>query len=354
MSKVCLLNDTHWGCRNDGLSFLRYFDRFYTNVFFPYLEKNNITRIIHLGDFFDRRKFINYHTLSETRRIFLEPARKYEIDLIVGNHDVAFKQTNDLNSPDLLFRDYPNIKVHTSAAELVVDGVKLALLPWVCTDNYLESMEFLKQTQSQLLFAHLEIQGFEMHAGQISDTGFKENVFNKFDMVMTGHFHHKSTRGNIHYLGSPVEITWADYNDDRGFHIFDTDTRELTYIKNPYSVFKKIFYDDREPEVVEKLIASGMDDFHDTFTKIVIRHRTNQLLFDRLQETLESVKPVDVSIVDNTIDMLSDVDIDDEDIEDTPAIIRSVVATVEKQTVKDDLLPLMLRLHTEAVNISSI
>lgn len=353
--KVCLITDTHIGARNDSRNFSKYFEKFYTDVFFPYLKDNDITRIIHLGDIFDRRKYINFQTLHESRRWLFEPLREYEVDLIIGNHDTSFKNTNDVNSPDLVLRDYPNIKVHSEAVDIDVDGTPLAILPWVCSDNYLESMEFLSKTRSQLLFGHLEIQGFEMHAGSVSDTGFDENLFKRFDMVFSGHFHHRSTRGNIHYLGSPYEMTWSDYSDARGFHVFDTDTRELTFVQNPYSIFHKVFYDDSVRELVEARIASNdFEHLANTFVKVVVKERTDPFLFDRFVEKIEAIQPIDLTFIDNTMDMMFQEDISDDDIEDTASIIATMVASVPKEAVRKPLLALMAELHTNAVNQSSM
>ena len=36
--KIALLNDTHFGARNDSNIFDEYFYKFYDNIFFPYLK----------------------------------------------------------------------------------------------------------------------------------------------------------------------------------------------------------------------------------------------------------------------------------------------------------------------------
>ena len=46
--KIALLNDTHFGARNDSPAFLKYFMEFYDEQFFPYLEEHNIKTLIHL------------------------------------------------------------------------------------------------------------------------------------------------------------------------------------------------------------------------------------------------------------------------------------------------------------------
>ena len=47
--KIALLNDTHFGARNDSPAFLEYFMRFYNEIFFPYCKENNIKKVMILG-----------------------------------------------------------------------------------------------------------------------------------------------------------------------------------------------------------------------------------------------------------------------------------------------------------------
>ena len=97
-----------------------------------------------------------------------------------------------------------------------------------------------------IVLGHLELVGFEMFRGSVSTHGDSPDLFGRFDLVCSGHYHHKSDTGNIHYLGSHSQFTWSDYGDDRGFHILDTETKELEFVKNPYEMFAKVWYDDRK------------------------------------------------------------------------------------------------------------
>ena len=52
--KIALLNDTHFGVRNDSMIFDDFLHKLYEEVFFPYLDEHNIKTLIHLGDVVDR------------------------------------------------------------------------------------------------------------------------------------------------------------------------------------------------------------------------------------------------------------------------------------------------------------
>ena len=247
MSKIALITDQHFGGKQDSQYFLDYIEKFYTNQFFPYLTENNITTVIDLGDTFDRRKYVNFNTLQQVKKFYFDVLLDRNITLcsIVGNHSTYYRNTNSVNSSDLLYGHYENIQTHSSPKTIkYIKGVDIDLIPWINSENYDETMEFIKNSKSQILFGHLEIDGFAMYKGYVADTGLSRKIFNRYDVVCSGHYHHKSSKDNIHYLGAPYEITWNDYDDPRGFHVFDIETRELEFIRNEYRLFEKIYYDD--------------------------------------------------------------------------------------------------------------
>ena len=97
--KIALLNDTHFGVRNDSDAFRQHQVDFLENQFFPYLKEHKIKTLIHLGDVVDRRKFINHQTASTFRKVFFDKLWQEKIDthIIIGNHDTYFKNTNEVN-----------------------------------------------------------------------------------------------------------------------------------------------------------------------------------------------------------------------------------------------------------------
>ena len=220
--KIAILNDTHCGIRNSSDIFLDNAEKFYTDVFFPYILDNNIKHIIHLGDIYDNRKFINFRALHRHRKMFLNKLREYKItmDIIPGNHDTYFKNTNDLNSlKELLghFTDCINIIMEPTVMNY--DGLDFALLPWIAQDNEAKSLDFIKNTKALYLGGHLDITGFEMMKGTVNAHGMSVDLFDRFDGVYSGHFHTKSSKNNIHYLGSQMEFFWNDAHDPKYFHV---------------------------------------------------------------------------------------------------------------------------------------
>ena len=233
--KIALLNDTHFGVRNDSEAFRNYQLRFYNEIFFPYLQENNIKTLVHLGDVVDRRKFINFQTASIFRKQFWDRLYEEQIDthIIIGNHDTYFKNTNDVNAIENLYSSFDKRSepwIYTKSTVVDFDGTPILFVPWICDDNYDDSMNMLQTAKAEIVMGHLEIKGVEMQNGVINEHGLAKSDFSRYDRVISGHFHKHTDDGQIFYCGAQYEMTWSDYQDPKGFHIFDTETREITKI----------------------------------------------------------------------------------------------------------------------------
>ena len=350
--KIALLTDTHFGARNDSLIFSDFFRKFYENIFFPTLKERGIRKVIHLGDVVDRRKFINFKTLNSMKDILFSPLEEMGccMDIIVGNHDLYYKNTTSINSMNELTKGMPHITVYDEPAEISLDGKnQVVFIPWICNENEDQTRELIEKTRAPIAFGHLQIEGIEQHKGSFAIEGHSPSMFKAFQKVYSGHFHHKSETGNITYLGNPYEITWADYNDKRGFHIYDTETMETEFIENPYSMFHKIYYDD------EKTDYGDISKYKDSYVKIIIRNKNNSYLFEALMDKLFDVGIGHISVVDNLFD-IEDLgeDIENmEDVEDTMSVIRSCVDGLQFDN-KEPLNKLMQDLYNEALTMETV
>ena len=350
--KICILGDTHFGARGDSLDFHKYFEKFYDEVLFPYLKANDIEVIFQMGDLFDRRKFINFNTLHLCREYFFDRCQilGIKVHTLLGNHDIAFKNTLEVNSTGLLLNEYENIHYYDSFETTEFDGVLIDVVPWICDDNEQEIFNAMKQSTAQICFGHFEIAGFEMDKGNVCDHGLDKALLKKYDVVLSGHFHHKSTDGNITYVGTPYEMTWSDYNDPKGFHIFDTDTREMTFVKNPFAMFHKLTYDDGQTDF-EHWKNYDFASLKDSYVKVIVMNKQNPYLFDTVIDSLYKVGVADLSIVEDFSDALID---DDSDIidqaEDTMTILSKHIDNLTLDVEPEKLKTLMRELYIEALN----
>jgi DNA repair exonuclease SbcCD nuclease subunit len=353
--RIVILGDTHFGMRGDSLEFHAHYKKFYDEVFFPFLVDNNIGVVYQLGDLFDRRKFINFNSLYLSRQYFFNKLKNLNIEFhtLLGNHDVTYKNTLEVNSSQLLLNEYHNITVHDEPVTVTIDGVDIDIIPWICADNEVEISEFIKNSKSQICFGHFEIAGFEMDRGNVCHEGLDKNILKRYDVVLSGHFHHKSSDGQITYVGTPGEMTWADYNDSRGFHIFDTDTRGLKFVENPYRMFHKINYDDSVQDF-EHWKSYDYDQYKGSYVKIVVLNKQNPYLFDNVLDNLYKASPSDISVVEDFSDVLieNDPDIIDQ-AEDTMTILSKYIDGLTMNVDGDKLKTVMRELYVEALNVEN-
>lgn len=358
MAKVLIITDTHWGVRNDSPVFLDYFKRSVDEFLIPFIKENNIRHIIHAGDLVDRRKYINVLTHSRLRTDFLEPLNELcEMHIIAGNHDEYYKDTYRVNALDeFVSSRYDNIKTYSKPTTLEIDGCEFFLLPWITKEAEKDCYDAVEKSAATVCVAHLELDGFEMQKGMISDHGWNHKIFRRFDSVFTGHYHHRSNRDNIHYIGAFCEHIWSDYNDPRGFVVFDTESRDTVFHRNPFRVFHMVAYDDvKNIDIVEKINATDYSKYKDCYVKIVCVNKNNPYAFDMLMDKLYQAQAADISIVedvnsfiDNNADELVD------EAQDTITILDNYIQGLTLPIESDKMKHYMREIYTEALSLENI
>ena len=352
--KIAIITDTHFGARNDNQNFNEYFYKFYENVFFPTLKKQGITTCVHMGDVVDRRKFISYRIANDFRKRFIAEFQQANIDLhiIIGNHDTYYKNTNEVNAmEELVGQD--RFKIYTNPEVVYFDNIPIQFIPWINSGNYKLSMDALSRSNAQIVMGHLEIDGFEMYKGFKSEGSYHKDLFKRFDIVMSGHFHHKSDDGQIFYLGTPYQITWSDHDDPKGFHIFDTKTREFERIVNPYTIFEKIYYDDSVSSFGEKYAKYEMELFKEKYVKLIVVNKKDLFQFDTFVDKLLKADAFEVKIVEDFSELDAGNVSDDivENTQDTMTLLEMYIDELEVDLSKSRLKNKMRELYSEAQDL---
>jgi predicted phosphodiesterase len=343
--KVGLICDTHYGARKGSKLFHDYFEQFYKNIFFPTLEQYGITTVIHMGDAFDSRKSIDYQSLEWAKRVVFEPLKNYQVHLITGNHDVYFKNSNKVNSPELLLKDYGNIKTYSEPTEVNIDGLNILLLPWINSENQDKTFKLIKNTKAKVAMGHLELQGFRVNKNLVMDEhGLEANLFKNFKKVFSGHYHTRSDNGTVFYLGNPYEIYWTDVNDTRGFTIFDTETLEHTPIDNPYKMFYNIYYEDTDYQTFDTR------EYENKIVKVVVRKKTDTKKFEKFIDKLYTSNIAELKIIEN-FDIQEPENFEAFENEDTISILNRYIEEAEINLDKSIIQKMMQEIYQEACEL---
>jgi len=342
--RVAIITDTHYGCRKGSKLFQDYFEQFYKNVFFPTLEKEEITTVMHLGDAFDSRKSIDYQSLEWTKRVVLDPLLKYDVHMLVGNHDAYYKNTNSVNSPSLLLQNYSNIKTYSDPEVIKIGNLNVLLIPWICADNEEKTLRLIKKSGCKVAMGHLELNGFQAHRGHTMDDGMDSIVFDNFIKVFSGHYHTRSNNGTVFYLGNPYEIFWNDVNDTRGFHIFDTETLEHTPVNNPYKMYHVIYYDDDNYQTFDTR------EYENKIVKVIVRKKSNTKKFEKFIDKLYTSNISELKIVEN-LQIEQNEEFEAYESEDTLSILNRYVEESEISLDKSIVQKMLHEIYREACEI---
>lgn len=347
--KIALINDLHFGARSDAIWMHNYQKEFYKNIFFPYLKKHNTDTILCGGDLFDNRKNIDILTLNKTRKMFLDVIEDNNMLMYVipGNHDCFFKNINDISSINETIYHYENIRVIEEPHTLDFDGCKITMLPWLNSSNYHDFMKYVQKDSAEYLYGHLELAGFEMHSGIKNEHGMDRSLFKKYKEVWTGHFHQPSSQDNIKYLGAPMEFSWADYNCPRGFSVFDTENKKLEFIRNPLTLFEKIFYDDSID-----ITTFPYKDYKSKFVQVHVTQKTDNKKYEKFIDNLYKVETIDLVVYDSTHVINTSSNIVNISGSSTRDLMNDYVDNIDDDSLeKDEIKKILDNLYIEAVNI---
>ena len=329
--KIAICNDTHFGYKNSASLFQTDQEKFFHEVFFPYCEEHGITDVLHLGDFFDNRKHITLKTLRFVREKILNEFEKrgMHVHAIPGNHCCAYKNTNELNSMTEVLKQYDCCSIYMDPITLTFDDLNIGLVPWISHENREQCMDFIKTAPAQIIMGHFQIGGFSYMANSnIKSEGMGVKPFERYDMVLSGHYHTKSAHHNITYLGSQYQFTWADVDDKKYFHVLDTETRELEPVANPNTVYVRYYYDEDDIDDIQKYINKrkfAKKNISGKYVRIIIKKKTNLYTFDAFLQHIKDCEPYDLTTIENFEESNPETNEVNETIEDTSTLLDNYI-----------------------------
>ena len=344
--KIVIITDQHFGARKSSKILHDYYGKFYRDVFFPYLKEHKIDTVIDMGDTFDNRRNIDLWAMDWARNNYFDILRDMNVTLhsIVGNHTAYYKDTNQINTIDLLLRQYDNITVYSEAQEIKIDNLNILLLPWINSENESKTLDVIKKSKSKIAMGHLELNGFVATRGHMMEDGMDIDVYDKFDKVYSGHYHTRSDNGKIYYLGNPYEMFWNDVNDTRGFHIFDTETTEHSPVNNPYKIFYNVYYEDTPYQLFDA------SEYKDKIVKVIVRKKTEQKKFEKFLDKLYAVGVHELKIVENFAIQESE-DFEVEETENTISILNRYIDESEMDCDKSVVKGILQKIYSEACEV---
>lgn len=275
------------------------------------IQESGCSNIFILGDIWDNRKLIDWSIFNEVNEFFGSFPEK-KIVLIVGNHDSYYRNTVQENSIKYLELMYSNIKVIQNTEFIKFNSKNLLFVPWIVSeeDNNIPSDKDIKK--ADLVLGHFEFQNFEMMPGVLSSHGFANDRFGK-KPILTGHYHISSKNNNIHYLGVCQQMSWSDFNTQKGHYILDENLK-MTFVENIISErYIKIYYSSssKKPIKVHGLV-NGVTvqcaDFKDLMSKVNLQHSNIKIYLENNTDKIKTqdflvqldMNQISYVLIDNT------------------------------------------------------
>ena len=345
--KIAIITDQHFGARKNSKLFHDYFLKFYEDIFFPTLIKEGITTIVDMGDTFDSRKGVDFVSLEWAKNNYFDKLEELGITAhtIIGNHTAYYKNTNDLTGVGLFLREYDNVKIYSEAEEVIIDKTKFLFVPWINPENREKTFELIEESDSPCVMGHLELNGFMATRGHFMEHGMDSNIFDKFEKVYSGHYHMRSNKENIFYLGNPYEMYWNDVNDrERGFHLFDTDTLVHTPVNNPYQLFHNLYYEDTPHQMLD------ITKYDQKILKVIVRKKSDPKQFEKYIDKLYSSNLAELKIVEN-FDFTEGEEFEADESEDTISLLNRYIQESEVDLDKSVITEILQDVYREACEV---
>jgi len=299
--KILLTGDWHIGIRGDS--------ELYHNIFIDWIDKFLIPTIINegvevlaiLGDFYDNRNAVNTKSdnLGITAIESILSKTKVKIYMIVGNHDIYYKNTRETSSLKQ-FERYDRVLVINSPMKFRFDTRETLFVPWLLEDE----VEGIFKKKGDICLGHFPLTGFEMTRGIVETKGISlDKLKQNFIKVFSGHFH---LRNDV-YVGNPFQMSWADTEDDKGVSILDTDTLNVKFVPNTISpIYKKIYLSQLKNKTMSIDIVKG------NFVKVFLDTEYSDKTINTLQEVIISKNPASFTFEGLNIDDINtDVAVED-------------------------------------------
>lgn len=342
--KIAIITDLHWGVRNNSQFFIDKQEDFLYKQFIPYLIEHGIDTIWMLGDFFENRKMISTQVLNKAHQ-FLQKLEELNIRsyFLIGNHDVAFKNTNLVNSLVPVTKAFSKVHLIEKYEVIKFDSMSVGFISWISPEIYSEALKWIMSLDAQVLCGHFEINSFEIIKGVVCSKGIDSTIFERFDKVFSGHFHIRATNGTIQYIGNPYQTNWGEYGYPKGFAVFDTQSKSIEFVDNPISAYEVLQYDDDiEVGLFDKERYAGK------IVRVMVNACKNK---KKLEVLLDAISQVSYSleVIENKEVIMTD-DNQEAIPSDTIQLIQQFLETCKIDHLdKKQLTEIILGIYSEAV-----
>lgn len=317
--KLLMFNDIHFGAKGNSKTFNEYCIKF-VEYLIEYSLKNKIDKILFLGDWHDSRDEIQIATLNYSHKALkLLSDTKIPVEMILGNHDLYFRNSRKLNS-------IPFVETETSIhliKEPYFDEInKFLFIPWLVEEENFVSI--ISKYSPEYVFCHAELPGFKFNKLSSASGIFDETLYTGPKKIFSGHYHQRQEKGNVVYTGNCFCSTFADLDEEknRGFCVLDTESGDYEFVQVPnMPIYRKLNYSEIKNSLKE------IENENNLFLKIVVDVAVNNEKLLELRKILEAKNNIINVSFENTYTETAE--IKEEQVEDYETVEDLVVNSID-------------------------
>lgn len=273
---IYILGDLHLGIKNGSIEWFNIQKDFLIDWFIDSIKKDGFDPeqdiLIQLGDVNHIRESINIRIDNESEEIFekLSNVFKKGVYILIGNHDIYYKDRTDINSLKKIPKLYENIHIFEKPEILTINGVhKFLMAPWEHNISILTDTIKKYKDRSDYLMCHADINEFSLNKWTKIQSGINRADLNSFKKIYAGHIHIRQNNGNVTYVGTPYQLDRGDFGNVKGFYKLNVSGNDIeeTFIENTHSPrFIKI----DAKKMLNMNINKISEQFKDNFVEILI------------------------------------------------------------------------------------
>jgi len=293
VKRVWILGDIHFGVRANSLEWLDIQKDFFEKHFIPTLERHVQPGdiLVQVGDTFDNRQSINIRVLNYAVNLFERLGKILPVHVIVGNHDIWAKKSNEITSIDSL-KWIPNVQIYTDCQRYKWHDKKILLMPWRVDPDH-EAETLANHLDADIVFCHSEVAGVRLNARVKNEHGTDTNAYETFTRVYSGHIHYRQEQGKLLLVGTPYQLTRSDRGNMKGFYMVDLENMEETFYENHVSP-KFLKYN--ITQIYDMTLESFKDQIYNNFVDLFVPSSiatTNALshLVNKIQDISRRLDP---------------------------------------------------------------
>ncbi len=240
MPKIILFSDLHIHHHSSKIEklndCLKCFEWVYAEA-----VKRKIPYIIFAGDLFHDRQKINIYAYDRTYEILQKYSKDVQSFYILGNHDIYFRTKRSSSS----VRPFSEIiNVIENPCTINIEGVNIDFLPY--TENPSLDIKNNFDELSDVLVGHLALSGATLNSSRnikYRTSDLTESIretpralLDKYKRVFLGHFHaRQQISKTIEYIGSPLQLSYGEAYDKKGFTILNLKTLKTEFVENKFT-----------------------------------------------------------------------------------------------------------------------